>query len=148
MRDAVLRHIRAMFQAHSEFAEFAPEAVFAEKLAVPSNTVGGQFWCVVGARESYVDAIVNDGWGGFSCSLPGSAAGDRAKVVEALAQSALAFDRVAEDVDWTPIRDELLLDLLEHEVAHQGQLIRYAYGLGLRLPKTWIDRWSLTQPLG
>ena len=29
------------------------------------------------------------------------------------------------------------LDLLEHEAAHHGQLIRYLYGLDLPIPETW-----------
>jgi len=37
----------------------------------------------------------------------------------------------------------LLLDLFEHETQHQGQMIRYVYGLGLHFPKSWIDRWAL-----
>lgn len=148
MRDAVLHHVRAMLEAHTEFAVAAPEEAFSQKLPVPSNTVGGQFWCVIGARESYANAILNNRWIGFNCSLSGSAATDKASVVKALAQSALAFDHAAASVDWTLERDALLLDLLEQKPVHQGEFIRYTYGLGLRFPESWANRWSLAQPSG
>jgi len=37
----------------------------------------------------------------------------------------------------------LALDLLEHEAAHQGQLIRYLYGLALPIPASWKRRYAL-----
>jgi hypothetical protein len=36
---------------------------------LPSNRIAGQFWCMVGARESYIKAIETCAWKGFSCSL-------------------------------------------------------------------------------
>lgn len=69
---------------------------------LPSNTVGAQLWCVVGARESYSRAIEAGRWAGFA------------------------------------------IDLLEHEAAHQGQLIRYLYALKLTIPPSWKARYALT----
>ena len=37
------------------------------------------------------------------------------------------------------------LDLLEHETQHQGQLIRYVYGLKYKFPKSWAERWALEE---
>jgi hypothetical protein len=39
-----------------------------------------------------------------------------------------------------------LLDWLEHEAAHQGQLIRYLYGLRLAIPQSWRKRYALSDP--
>jgi hypothetical protein len=36
---------------------------------LPSNKIGEQLWCIIGARESYLKAIENSKWSGFSCSL-------------------------------------------------------------------------------
>jgi uncharacterized damage-inducible protein DinB len=33
--------------------------------------------------------------------------------------------------------------LLEHEVQHHGQLIRYLYGLGIERPESWKQRYAL-----
>lgn len=35
---------------------------------------------------------------------------------------------------------------LEHEAAHQGQLIRYLYGLRLAIPESWRKRYALSDP--
>jgi len=49
-------------------------------------------------------------------------------------------DAIAGICEWTPIRDELLLALAEHEVMHEGQIIRHVYGLEGTLPKSW--KWA------
>ncbi|WP_026477703.1 hypothetical protein [Alkaliphilus transvaalensis] len=38
---------------------------------------------------------------------------------------------------------ELLLALLEHEIQHHGQLIRYFYGNELIFPKSWNERYTV-----
>jgi hypothetical protein len=42
--------------------------------------------------------------------------------------------------DWTGERDDLLAALYEHEVMHEGQIIRHLYALERRLPGLW--RWA------
>ena len=107
-----------------------------------SNTIGAQLWCVVGARESYSKAIGAGQWSGFSCSLDDTT--DPTKVAAALESSE---DRVREALDGMHAADDapwgLVLDLLEHEAAHHGQLIRYAYGLGLPIPDSWNRKYAL-----
>ena len=107
-----------------------------------SNTVGAQLWCVVGARESYSRAIEGGTWAGFSCSLDDPA--DPAKVRGALASSAEVVRAAVAELDGADAaRWGLALDLLEHEAAHQGQLIRYLYGLELQIPESWKRRYAL-----
>jgi hypothetical protein len=107
-----------------------------------SNTIGAQLWCVVGARESYSRAIEGGAWAGFSCSLDDPA--DPAKVRGALARSAKAVRAAVAGIDGADgARWGLALDLLEHEAAHQGQLIRYLYGLELPIPESWKRRYAL-----
>jgi hypothetical protein len=144
MRDTIVGHIKTLADAHGELAESLPDDAFVQKMSARSNPIGAQFWCVVGARESYTKAIESDAWVGFSCSLPGSATAHKTKVVEALSQSVLAFEKVVGNVDWTGTRDDLLLNLLEHEAQHQGQLIRYVYALDYTFPESWASRWALS----
>lgn len=109
---------------------------------LPSNTVGLQLWCVVGARESYSKAIVANEWAGFSCSLERPEEKD--SVGESLRSSAEVLSSALREVDgFTEEQNRLLVDLLEHEAAHQGQLIRYLYGLRLEIPKSWKERFNL-----
>jgi hypothetical protein len=38
---------------------------------------------------------------------------------------------------------ELGFDLLEHEIQHHGQLIRYVYGNKLSFPSSWNKRYTV-----
>lgn len=53
---------------------------------LPSNTIGEQLRCIGGARESYLNAMINDGWTGFSCSLEDPSS--KSKILECLNKSA------------------------------------------------------------
>ncbi len=110
---------------------------------LPSNTIGQQLWCVVGARESYARAIAAHRWSGFACSLEDT--GDPAQVAEAVARSeAVVRSALAEAPSFDESQARLALDLLEHEAQHHGQLIRYLYGLRLSIPDSWKARYALT----
>jgi hypothetical protein len=123
-------------------AELSAGALTSRLGDLRSNTIGGQLWCVVGARESYGRAIAAGSWSGFSCSLDDPA--DASKVMAALVRSeedvrsALDAMHAADDAPWG-----LVIDLLEHEAAHHGQLIRYLYGLGLSIPDSWKRKYAL-----
>jgi hypothetical protein len=45
--------------------------------------------------------------------------------------------------EYTATQSELAIDLLEHEAAHHGQLIRYLYGLRIEIPQSWKSRYAL-----
>lgn len=109
----------------------------------PSNPIGGQFWCLVGARESYARAFEAGAWRGFSCSLADTEA--PAAVQAALAASRdLVLERVgAAGEALTDARQGVLLDLIEHEAQHHGQLIRYFYANGLPFPPAFASRYAL-----
>lgn len=60
---------------------------------------------------------------------------------EKLESSAESFLKTLEGVeDWTAERDKLLVALAEHEVMHEGQVIRHMYGLEMEIPKS--VRWA------
>lgn len=146
MRAVVIEHLNAAALAHHQLIEALPEEDLGRRLGDRSNTIGAQMWCVVGARESYAKAIEHDGWVGFACSLSGEDVTSRKRLLEALTRSAAGLTEAIDTVEWTDTRDGLLLDLLEHEIQHQGQLIRYMYALGRHFPESWVTRWALDQP--
>ncbi len=105
-----------------------------------SNRIASQVWCIVGARESYTKAIQANCWQGFSCSL--KSPGQKQSVLTALDATreklhAIEFDGLTET------QLDLALRLLEHEVQHHGQLIRYVYGNGLSFPLSWSERYTV-----
>jgi len=143
---AIIRErVLESFELYDELAAEVPEASLAMKLpGIPSNTVGAQLWCVVGARESFAGAIRSGAWPGFSCSLTADETREREAVTAALSRSAEQVLAAIDDAD--PDDEDRLrfvLRLLEHESAHQGQLIRYLYGLQLPIPERWKERYAL-----
>lgn len=40
--------------------------------------------------------------------------------------------------DWNDERSDLLATLAEHEVMHEGQIIRHIYALERELPESWV----------
>ena len=139
----VLSSLRRSFDLYDELAASLQTEPLAQKLPnLPSNTLGQQLWCVVGARESYARGITAGAWSGFACSLTTST--DLAQVRDALTRSRAAAEAAVANLDgFTAAQHQLLCDLVEHEAAHQGQLIRYLYGLKLPIPAGWKARYAL-----
>jgi len=132
------------FELYNDLANLLDEASLELKLPnLPSNTIGLQLWCVVGARESYAKAIQANKWLGFSCSLQTPTQKD--SVLLALKSSETLVVDALENIDaYTDVQTQLAIDLLEHECQHHGQLIRYLYGLKLEIPETWKKRYALS----
>ena len=111
---------------------------------LPSDTIGHQLWCVLGARESYPRAARAGSWQGFSSPVTNDQVTDASSLRSALesthAEVTAWVDGLAED-------DEggitYALALLEHETQHHGQLIRYLYGLGIPCPDSWRSQYAL-----
>ena len=111
---------------------------------LPSNTIGQQLWCVVGARESYLRAIKAGSWQGFACSLNSKSIQIKTEVFNQLAFSRSEFLKTIEaSKQLSEDQQSLLIDLLEHEAQHQGQMIRYLYAQKLQIPDSWKKRYSL-----
>ena len=107
---------------------------------LPSNQIAGQLWCIIGARESYTKAIETSGWKGFSCSLTTPLV--KKSVLVALETT----DKRLNEIDFTELTNvqiEFAFDLLEHEIQHHGQLIRFVYGNGLAFPESWNKRYTV-----
>ncbi len=107
---------------------------------LPSNRISGQLWCIVGARESYTQAIEAGGWKGFSCSL--TTLRVKQSVLTALSATHARLSEI-NFADLTDAQLDLAFNLLEHEVQHHGQLIRFVYGNGLTFPKSWNQRYTV-----
>lgn len=131
---------RAFALTHDLIAHLDETALGVDLPNLPSNRIAGQLWCIVGARESYTQAIASGQWPGFSCSL--DAPRDKEAVLAALRTSAESLRRI-DFLQLTEAQAEFALDLLEHEVQHHGQLIRFVYGNGLTFPESWRARYTV-----
>ncbi|MCR9115724.1 MAG: hypothetical protein NXI22_02105 [bacterium] len=136
---------RRSFGLYQDFIAAIDDAALDSKLLpLPSNTLGQQLWCVVGARESFNKAIAANQWLGFSCSLQETAS--KESVADALQTSADQVAIALETInEYSEVQQRLIIDLLEHEAAHHGQLIRYIYGLQLPIPDSWKSKYALKE---
>ncbi|MNL10539.1 hypothetical protein D3C87_1313410 [compost metagenome] len=114
------------------------------KLAdLPSNTIGQQLWCVIGARNSYLKAAEAQSWQGFSCPLEWDKTTEAKSVRQALESTGDQVSKFFEQAgDLSEGAVKFLLDLLEHEAQHHGQLARYLYGLKVGVPESWKKRYN------
>lgn len=139
MKDAIIKNLAARFAAYNDIIVGCSDEHLQLKLDILKNkSLAEHLWCVVGARESYAAAIAADEWKGFSCSLQQFTQADFSDKLETSAEVALSGIRSVDKR--TASRNELLLALFEHEVMHEGQLIRHMYGLGLDIPGS--VKWS------
>lgn len=139
MKNALIRDMRSRFQTYNEIIESCSEEMLRAKLEVDKNkSLAEHLWCVVGARESYANAIEKGEWIGFTCSIKQMCKDD---ITFSLNNSSSTVLRSLDAfVEWTDARNELLLSLNEHEVMHEGQIIRHMYGLGYQIPSS--VKWS------
>ncbi|TMW70919.1 hypothetical protein [Alteribacter natronophilus] len=108
---------------------------------VPSNTIGEQAYCLLGARESYLKALIAGQWDGFECSLTDS--NDKSLLTGKLKETYANVEGFLQDNSSGKINTDLLFDLLEHEVQHHGQLIRFGYANKIEFPKSWNKRYTV-----
>lgn len=133
MHQVVIKHLQDRFQSFVDLAAQISEVELHEALEVPgSKNLSTHMWCIIGARESYTKALIAGSWAGFDCSLSEFTP---TSIQDGLRASAEAFNEAIKTIDdWTPEREELLVMLLEHEVMHEGQIIRLWYALEHELP--------------
>jgi hypothetical protein len=125
---------------HDLVAHLDESSLLLDLPGLPSNRIADQLWCIAGARESYTKAIESGGWQGFSSSL--TTPHVKRSVLEVLETT---HKRMLE-LDFSDLTDaqiDLAFNLLEHEVQHHGQLIRFVYGNGLSFPESWNRRYTV-----
>ncbi|MCW5875707.1 MAG: hypothetical protein KIS85_02385 [Anaerolineales bacterium] len=125
-------------------AQLSAEQLQSHNGEAPSNSIGGQFWCVVGARESYARAFTAGEWQGFACSLQDIKTPGSVQAALAASQTELLDALAAVGQPWDDARLKILFDLLEHEAQHHGQLIRYFYANGIPFPADFAHRYALS----
>jgi uncharacterized damage-inducible protein DinB len=115
-----------------------------------SQSLGYQFWCMVGAQESYLKKLELGAWQGFASSL------DRFDVVTPalIKQQMLAADdtltrllgrfTLEEQLHNGQYRYEVVMQMIKHESHHHGQLINFMFYLRLPIPPSWHDEWALS----
>lgn len=114
-----------------------------------SQTLGYQFWCMVGAHESYLAKLETGAWQGFGCSLDGAGEMTPALIREKMqaADARMAALLGSMDLEQRLANGrpayEVVMQMIKHEMHHHGQLINFLYCHRLPIPATWQDEWAL-----
>jgi hypothetical protein len=116
-----------------------------------SQALVDQFWCMLGAQESYLRELRAGTWQGFSCSLDDG---------EDYSREAIERQMRAADQEMVALLSEIDLHaslandkrgyhvvqrLVEHEMHHQGQLINFMFYGHLPIPDSWHAKWALAR---
>ena len=135
MRQTILDNLTKRFEFYADLANQADATTINAELDVPRNrSLGMHLWCIVGTRESYAKALAAGTMQGWQSSVVNF---ERNEFVAKLAASAQMLGEAIDGVgDWTPERDKLLAQVAEHEVMHEGQIIRLMFGLEKSLPSS------------
>ena len=139
----ILNRLDRAFTLTNELYSHIEELVLSKKIPnVPSNTIGEQAWCIIGARESYLEALMNDNtWKGFNCSLSSTLI--KSQIVHLLKTTKKDFISFLSPEKINEKSIGLIYDLYEHEIQHHGQLIRFMYANKLNFPKSWNARYTV-----
>ena len=96
---------------------------------------------MIGARESYLNAMKKNKWQGFNCGLTDT--NNKLEILELLRTTKSNITKYLHDNPLSTDNMKFFLDLYEHEIQHHGQLIRYIYANKLSFPKSWNDRYTV-----
>ena len=117
-----------------------------------SQSIFYQYWCMLGAQQSWQAQFETGEWAGFACTLTSSAEHKQPAVVAGMLREAdEALLPILESSDLTAsfengtTRLDHYLTLVEHEAHHQGQLINFIYAHDIEIPQSWFDKWHLTR---
>ena len=114
-----------------------------------SQSLGYQFWCMVGAHESYLKKLEHGKWQGFSSSLDQYQAVTPAVIKQQMRNADEAMATLLKDVHLEERLAngqhgyEIVLQMIKHEMHHHGQLINFMFCFHLPIPASWHEEWAL-----
>lgn len=137
MRETIVNNLVNRFGFYADLATQVDDETINAKMDVPQHrSLALHLWCVIGTRESFAKAIEAGQMRGWSSSVGNFEREEFIAKLEQSSQTLLdAIESVGED-EWTPARERLLAQVAEHEVMHEGQIIRLMFGLQKPLPSS------------
>ena len=150
LNQEIVKHWQQLRQMSLDLLDQLSDKDMGKKLPFEtSQTLGNQFYCMLGTQETYVDYYLKDGeWKDWSCSLGNSETPPIIKVRTAMVEADKKLITMLGSLnllktagDGSILNRHLIL--VEHESHHQGQLINFIYAHNLPIPKSWTDKWAL-----
>jgi hypothetical protein len=133
-----------------DYLDMLEPAHFTLKLPfATSQTLGYQFWCMLGAQESYTKKLQHGTWQGFSSSLDqadeitASVVTQQMKKADAALFALLSSMSPDHQLQNGQYVHEVVFQIIKHESHHHGQLINFMFCHRLPVPPSWHDEWAL-----
>lgn len=140
--DTLKKRVLKAFSLTEDFYSHVNDDKLKLKISnVSSNSIGEQAYCIIGARESYLKAFNVGKWSGFECSLVDT--NSKSLIIIKLKETHTNIEVFLRNTSTDQIDSNLLIDLLEHEIQHHGQLIRIAYANRIEFPESWKVRYTV-----
>jgi hypothetical protein len=152
LAEILLRQWQQIRQLTYNYLDVLDPSHLTQTLPFPeSQSLGYQFWCMVGAHESYLKKLEHGSWQGFASSLslyPAESwtpalihkhmARADTKMVDLLTNMNLEVPLSSGQPGY-----EVVMQMIKHEMLHHGQLINFLYYLRLPIPALWHEEWAL-----
>jgi len=152
LKQVYLQQWSAIRQLTYDYLDILKPTELTLKLPFPeSQSLRYQFFCMVGAHESYLKELEYGAWQGFSSSIsdiqeltPTIIKAHMQQASEAMATLFLSTDLTAK-LQNGKYGYEVVQTMIEHEMHHHGQLINFLYCHHLPIPESWHQKWDLTR---
>ena len=133
MRDALIASVTHRFRSYDDLIAAIESRQLRQKLDAPRHkSLLEHLWCVVGARESYAQALSTGAWGGFACSMTQQHSRRSRGQAQGLRRGRTRSHRVGRRLDQRARPTAHELD--EREVMHEGGIIPHMYAFELDIP--------------
>ncbi len=150
LAEVYLRQWLGIRQMTYAYLDILQPSNLALKLPFPeSQSLSYQFFCMVGAHESYLKQLEHGSWQGFSSSVSGIANLTPATIKEHMQRSDVVMTDLVKRIDLTQrLADgsygyEVVQRMIEHEMHHHGQMINFLFCHHLPIPESWHEKWAL-----
>ena len=143
--DLLTSKLKKVFKMNNEFLTTIKEDDLKLRLVgMRSDSIASQITCIIGCRDSYSKCLPKDEQFRWSPDFPHADRYNLSKLSRYLVEIGEKVISELESInELSDNQQELVLDLLSHEYQHQGQIIRYFYANGLKMPGAVKSEWHL-----
>lgn len=137
--------IKLVFDMYTDILNTLKDEDLDKKLGdLRSNTIREQLCCVIGTRESYGNNLIKNQSFTWDTQFDFGKKWSRRELIREMEEKKeVVLDYLKAKNNLSENQQSAMFDLLAHEYMHQGQLVRYFYGLNLNLPKSLVEFWHL-----